>query len=229
MIFNLITKAKDLIYKNGKNVEEVLDGLEANSEHLCGYDASTIYDDIPSMVLAIHSSLENYESVCKNFRYSTNSALVIGNRFSATRGRYLVMPRTNVVVYIYQIKDGGTYNERTIATTEDLTEIIKANVSVLRAANTPIGTDVVKYFEETAIDGISTACISNPVNAYTNVQSWFTFYKIGNYGRIEQRQINNNKIYVKSMSNGIWHEWDVYTQNTYIDNTLLAMATTEEY
>ena len=94
--------------------------IHADLDLLFGRDNTVTYDDIPSMVLGVHNSLSNYQSVCKNYLYSTNSALVIGNRYSSGRGRYLVLPRTNVVIYVYQVKDDSAYNERTIATVEDL-------------------------------------------------------------------------------------------------------------
>lgn len=110
---------------------KTLSGLTAsidelnNTSHFMGCETKT-YADIPSMVLGVHASLSDQQSVCKNFKYSTNSALVIGNRFSADRGRYLVLPRTNITVYAYQVKDGNAYNTATLATTEELTALSEA-------------------------------------------------------------------------------------------------------
>ena len=106
-----------------------LGNVTAITDQLVGYDYSTVYDDISSMVVGVHNSLSNYQSVCKNFAYSSNSALVIGNRFNDGRGRYLVMPRTSVESYIYQVKGDGVYNTRTIATTHDLANHVEDRLS----------------------------------------------------------------------------------------------------
>ena len=120
---------------NEKIETESLD-IHADLDLLFGRDNTVTYDDIPSMVLGVHNSLSNYQSVCKNYSYSTNSALVIGNRYSSGRGRYLVLPRTNVVAYLYQVKDDGAYNVRTIATAEDLASYaLKSDLQSLQNAS----------------------------------------------------------------------------------------------
>lgn len=85
---------------------------------------TTAYDDMSSMVLGVHSSLGNHNTVCKNFKYGTNTALVIGNRYAAERGRYLVMVRTNNLVYTYQIKDDSVIVNNILATTDDIPEVM---------------------------------------------------------------------------------------------------------
>jgi len=95
--------------------------------------------DFGPMIVAIHQSLKNYQSVCRNFAYlnsdntNSNSVLVIGNRYTAERGRYLVLPRTNVNMYSYQIKDGLAHNVRTFATTQDLESYaLKSDLTALQ-------------------------------------------------------------------------------------------------
>lgn len=133
-----------------KGWEKVL--KSSDTETLSGRYTET-YADIPTAVLAVHNSLGNYQSVCKNVSYSTNSALIIGNRFSEERGRYLVLPRTNVVVYVYQIKDGNAYNVSTLATLADLANYALASdvpkiqkgtgtVNIASATTTPAPTQI---------------------------------------------------------------------------------------
>lgn len=106
---------------------------------LSGYDDTVTYADIPSMVLAVHALLKDQQSVCKNFRYSTNSsALVIGNRFNSVRGRYFALSRTNNEIYVYQIKDGTEYNMKRLASLEDLVDY----VTIENAANTALNGQV---------------------------------------------------------------------------------------
>lgn len=93
----------------------------------------------------------------------------------------------------------------------------KASLSYVRlinGTNSGIGTDVVDWFENNAPEGISVKKISNPINAYITTESWFTFYKISKYGRIEQRPINSDKLFVKPYSNGNWLEWDEYVKKS---------------
>ena len=93
----------------------------------------------------------------------------------------------------------------------------KASLSYVRlinGTNSGIGTNVVDWFENNAPEGISVKKISNPINAYITTESWFTFYKISKYGRIEQRPINSDKLFVKPYSNGNWLEWDEYVKKS---------------
>ena len=87
--------------------------------------------------------------------------------------------------------------------------IVDANNATITLNGTKVtnGTDVIAYFKTEAPEGISTLCVANPVNAYSTEQSWFTFYKIANYGRIEQRPINTNGIYVNGYSDGTLGGW----------------------
>lgn len=88
------------------NIE--MDAVDANLGLLQGRDITTTYDDFDSLVIGVHNSLGNHASVCKSYPYSSSTALLIGQRYSSNRGRYLVMPRTSNEIYVYNMdsKDG---------------------------------------------------------------------------------------------------------------------------
>jgi len=92
---------------------------------------------------------------------------------------------------------------------------INTELRYLRAPSVANGIDVIDYFENTAPKGVSVLHLTNPVNGYNTTQSWFTFYKASNqFGRIEQRNINSDQIFVKCISGGTWYNWDRYSKNS---------------
>lgn len=91
---------------------------------------------------------------------------------------------------------------------------VNENLGKYEGAETLGNIDVLSYFENEAPNGISVLQIGGAVNAYSTVQSWFTFYKMPSYGRIEQRPINSDMVFVKYMSAGTWSDWDELATNS---------------
>lgn len=81
------------------------DTLALNSDlsNLTGTETTT-YEDYASLVIGVHGSLIDGESVHKNYEISNgDSVLVIGGKYSYSRGRYVVLPRSSNGSYIYQM------------------------------------------------------------------------------------------------------------------------------
>jgi hypothetical protein len=85
---------------------------------------------------------------------------------------------------------------------------VNENLGKYEGAETYGNIDVLSYFENEAPNGISVLQIGGAVNAYSTVQSWFTFYKMPSYGRIEQRPLNSDIVYVNCCNNGNWWGWE---------------------
>lgn len=77
-----------------------------------------------------------------------------------------------------------------------------------------IDLDVFDYFNNLQNHTIVTVKIATPINAGAVAHSWFTFYKSGNFGRIEQRPINSDIVYVNCCNNGNWWGWEGYARKS---------------
>lgn len=103
---------------------------------------------------------------------------------------------------------------------------VNENLGKYEGAETLRNIDVLSYFVNEAPNGISVLQIGGAVNAYSTVQSWFTFYKMPSYGRIEQRPINSDMIFVKYMSADTWSDWDELAKNSDLANKVTLKSKT---
>lgn len=142
-----IDRDNDTVYNEATTTKEGLmsaaDKVTLDSLH--GVDSSVKYDDMDALVIGVHGLLADKESVCKNYPYESNSALLIGNRYTSTRGRYLVLPRTANSIYSCLYKDGVLTREQLTTSTVDLSDYLpltggtlSGDLTLSRNANTTV-------------------------------------------------------------------------------------------